>query len=342
MDFKINNQKNVIILTGPKKEKLFTGERTFYKDLLRSIQKRGGQGFILPFWKNKSSTDAYSWNEQDNKWIRSLCPTPTSVYNRYPYRDVETEPTFQDFLRSLEKRDIPYFNNSFFNKQHISTLLLQHPNLRFHYPYTKVLSSFHTLYSFLERHPTIFLKDIQGSQGKGIWKIDRAKETYTLFSQKKVFSSLSFKQLQYVLSEVIKLKTIIMQEAIPFIKKDNKMYDFRVLMILSQGYWKLVGIGVRYASHGGFTTHVPRGGEILSIDEVIIRPNETLVEEIGQEIGKTLERHYKVKEFSFDFAFDENHHMWVVDINSKPMTFDEPLIQQKRIELLTDILLFDT
>lgn len=342
MDMKINKPRNVIILTGPKKEGLFTGERTFYIDLLRSIQKRGGQGFVLPFRKNKITTSAYTWNDWENKWLIAPFPEPTSVYNRYPNRKIEKSTAFQTFVHSLKEKNIPYFNSSFFNKQDISSIFLQHSNLKFHYPYTKILTSSQALRSFLKKHPVTFLKDIHGSQGKGIWKIVRKKETYTLYSQKEVFASLSFKQLQYLLSEVKKKKKIIMQEAIPFLKKDNKMYDFRVLMIHSRGSWELVGIGVRYAAHGGYTTHVPRGGEILSMDDVLIRPNDAEVEAIGKSIGRTLEKNYKVKEFSFDFALDENRHMWVVDVNSKPMTFDEPLIQQKRIELLTDILLLDT
>ncbi|MDG5786383.1 YheC/YheD family protein [Evansella sp. AB-P1] len=329
--------KNVIILVAPKEDTLFTGEIEYYMKLLYAIQKKGGTGYILPISKSNQSF-GFQWNEEANYWMKVKCPKPSFVYNRYPYRRKEKEEFFQSYLSWLNKEGIPYFNHCFFNKVSIWKLVLQHQQLKIHFPQTDLLRTKKDLHSFLEACPTTFLKESSGSQGHGIWKIERHANKYTLYSQEKTFSSLSYAKLANLLKPIIQKENTLMQKGLTFPKIDDNPYDYRVLMLYCENEWHVVGIGIRHAAHGGFTTHVPQGGQMLSMDDITVRPQLKQVLHVGNLIGTMLQEEYiHIKEFSFDFALDYSHHFWILDINSKPMSFDEQKIQKRRIILLTKI-----
>ncbi|MDQ0254196.1 hypothetical protein J2S74_001571 [Evansella vedderi] len=336
-------KKNVVILTAPKERQKFSGEVEYYEQLLTSISEHGGMGFVLPLREDNILFEGYFWNNSLKQWQEVICPKPHIVYNRYPYRDgPETEP-LRAYLKLLDRWEVPYFNSTFFNKQTIAKLFQGDVFLQHHFPRTLPLTGKTTLYNFLQKHRSIFLKDVNGSQGKGIWKINRIQKKYTLHSQQKVFSNLNFQQLAYLLQSIMRERIILLQETIAGITVNNHPYDFRVLMIFENNQWKLVGIGVRGASHGGYTTHVPQGGEVMSLHDVPVRPNPFHVKRIGKKIGVLLQNHYSsVREFSFDIIMDNHQKLWVLDVNSKPMSFDEKKIQESRLKMLTNIFLNDS
>lgn len=320
------------------KEK-FTGEKEFFKELLTSIYKHGGMGYVLPYSKENKLFKGYFWNMHKSEWQEVICPKPHAVYNRYPLRGDKGDDDVIDYLHTLKRWGTPFFNSSFFHKGRIAKLLQNHIWLKQYFPTTIELNYSRQLLRFLKRYPSVYIKDVNGAQGIGIWKIDRNDNHCTLHSQKKIFYDLNFSQLVYMLSSLMKEKEILLQEAIRTSTVDQVSYDFRVLMLHVDSEWKLTGLGVRAAVHGGYTTHVPQGGAVLALQDIPVSPRKALVVRIGKKIGELLRQEYgEIKEFSFDVIVDTQGRLWVVDVNSKPMTFDEPEIQGKRVELLTKIL----
>ncbi|MBU9720743.1 MULTISPECIES: YheC/YheD family protein [Bacillaceae] len=334
-------KKNVVIVSA-KKGELFTGEMDFYKDLINSIEEHGGTGCVFPLSTRNRSLSVYYWDNSKGDWIEKPHPRPHIIYNRYPYRHLENSKEVRAYFKKLKSQGIKFFNDSFFNKKDISELMGRDDILKHYYPTTVPLTNEGVLWSFLSKYPVIYIKDTHGSQGKGIWKIEKNGNKYQLFSQRKIFQDLSFPQLHYLLKDVYKSRDLLNQRCISITKINDTPYDFRVLMHHINGKWIFIGIGARGANEDGYTTHVPQGGKVLDMDEVPVKPEEDLVSHLGQQIGNLLESHYTVKEFSFDVGIDMNKNVWVLDINSKPMSFDERHIQKKRIDNLTKIFLHES
>ncbi|ADU29709.1 YheC/YheD family protein [Evansella cellulosilytica] len=332
--------KNIIILTGKGKTRLFTGEEKYYKELSLNLVNNGANAYILPIHSNESEWTAYYWDNNKAKWLSTPCPIPNAVYNRYARTTKHNNSNITNYLNWLERESIPYFNRSFFQKEDIFKLIKEHKQLKYYFPMTRRLEKYSDLKKFIQRFPNIFIKDSEGSQGKGIWKIEKHHFDYTLHTQQKTFKQLRDKQLQHIITSIINDRQLLMQQAISSVKQQDNPYDFRVLMLYYNNCWTLVGIGVRVAANDRYTTHVPQGGRIASLTEVPLSPSPTKVTAIGDMLGKTLQDHYRnVKEFSFDVVMDNSNQIWIVDVNSKPMSFDEPAIQNKRIQLISHILI---
>ncbi|MCD8511170.1 MAG: YheC/YheD family protein [Bacillus sp. (in: Bacteria)] len=296
-------------------------------------------GFVLPYAKDNKLFKGYYWNDRTREWQEVICPKPHAVYNRYPLRGDNGEDDLLVYLQTLKRWSVPIFNSSFFHKGRIGKLFQEDLWLKNYFPTTIELKNSRQLYRFLERYPTAYLKDVDGAQGFGIWKLERNGEHYSLHSQQKIYTDLTFTQLVYLLSKLLKEKDLLLQEGIRGAMVNETAYDFRVLMVYHDSDWKMVGTGVRAAVHGGYTTHVPQGGAVLSLQEIPTRPRKASVIRLGKKIGKRLREEYgEINEFSFDLIVDNQGSLWVVDVNSKPMTFDEREIQGKRVEMLTRML----
>ncbi|WP_078597361.1 YheC/YheD family protein [Evansella clarkii] len=332
-------ERNIIILTGQGKDRKFTGETRFYEQLAETARKRRGKVYILPFRGGEAADGkAFSWDMERKEWVETSCPEPDVVYNRFSDRFTEWADPVQQYFNELEKEKIPYFNRCFFNKLHTSSLLQNHRVLKKYYPETKRMATRDDLAAFLNKHNAVFIKDIHGSQGQGIWKVENNGTSYTLQTQKQQYKGLSFQNLAELLKPVYKKKTLLIQEGIPLTLLNDRTYDFRVLVHFFAGKWHVTGIGVRQARNGGYTTHVPQGGRILSFDSVPVKPDPETVKQLSAHIGKMLDLKFQnVREFSFDLGTDDEGGLWILDVNSKPMMFDEREINKKRINTLARI-----
>ena len=331
-------KKSIVILTGKNKDEKFTGDSRFYEHLAAKVQTYGGELFILPRSGEHTTSNAFVWNENIHSWLLVPCPKPDIVYNRYPDRRMEWENSVQSYFHWLDEDGIPYFNRCFFNKLLISKLLEKDKHLNRFLPATEIFTTKALFQCFLKKYPVVFLKDVNGSQGSGIWKIERIDNKYKLQTQEKEYFYIPIDTLADLFQPIAAQKTLLMQQGISPASINNNPYDFRVLMHCYKNQWQLTGIGVRQAKKGGYTTHVPHGGTILSYDEVPVKPGKEKILYIGEKIGIALVKKYvNIREFSFDLAIDKTKKLWILDVNSKPMIFDESSIHENRIDILTNI-----
>ncbi|SDY45153.1 YheC/D like ATP-grasp [Evansella caseinilytica] len=332
--------KKIMIVTAPANGKRFCGETNYYEQLLTAVANSGGKGYVFPLDKNPMDRKGFYWDAPNRRWVAAFCPIPDIVYNRYPFKIRENKLACKRFFQWLDDQHIPCFNTAFFDKLTIATLLKNDAVLSAHAPLTEQLRSLEQLRRRLKKYPVVFLKDIHGAQGRGIWKVVRKGKSYQLHSQRKVFPSLTFPALSCLLQPVIKQRTLLIQQGIRSLKTADGVYDFRVLMMKEKKHWQCIGTGIRLAAHGGFTTHVKYGGKAASTNAALLRPPQAVVAFIGRHVGRLLDASYPhIREFSMDMVMDRNRQLWIVDINSKPMSFDENIIQQKRIRKLVNIFL---
>ncbi|WLD94044.1 YheC/YheD family protein [Alkalihalobacillus sp. AL-G] len=319
------------ILSSKKTNLPFVGNLDTFRRLSSYVHSQGGIVFIFTLEDYLSdSIRGYIHDSSRQQWMRASFPLPDFVYNRIAYRSDEENPNFHSFIQVLTERGIPFFNRGFFSKWQTYLSFKNHQLLAPHLPETKLLTSINDLEHFLKCHRTIIVKPISSSQGKGIFSLTKQENDQVHYFSNK--GHQTFENLEEM-QEIHPLSTnlYLMQPLVNRTEYKGRPYDFRILVQKISDKWKATGVGVRLAGKGKLTTHVPAGGEILSIDDVPIQFD--LIEQICEVAGSALEQVYRpVGEFSMDLGIDQSDHYWVFEVNSKPMVFDESMIQMKATE----------
>ncbi|MTH54618.1 hypothetical protein GKZ89_14535 [Bacillus mangrovi] len=325
-------QPKIAILTASgKKSKTFSGSEFYFKKLIGEVSRLGGLCYILtPEGIREKYAEGFSFFAEKHQWRMIKAPLPDVIYNRIPSRNAEikAEEVFED----LKKRRIILFNPSFFTKWEIWTVLQEVPLLRPFLPITALLESEEDLKEYTARLGQAYIKPVNQSKGKGIVKIT-AEDQQNLMAE-----TLDHPPSRMTVSELWRKlagSPAIIQQAIDSDLLNGKKYDLRLLGIFNGCTHKLIGTGVRVSRKQELTTHVPAGGEAVPFHLIEHRVSKDQLHFIIETAGKALmDRYGLIGEFSVDAGLDLNGNLYIYEINSKPMKFDEPEIESARIAAL--------
>lgn len=291
-------------------------------------------------------------------WIRSLYPLPDVVYNRITYRDIERQQTVYSLLRYFENHPQVYlFNTRFLDKWEVYQAIKRAGMAGELLPDTELLSR-EKLKCFGRDYEEIFVKPRNGSKGVGIIKIKRAANGTGFFyarvksEQWKYAGSIDY-LYRAIASICIPGNRYLLQQGVDLARVGGRIFDIRAQVQKDgKGQWIFTGAGVRIAAGNRFVTHIPNGGKAASFDETIgrvfdnspktISSFKTRLMEIAlltagaldQELGLTLGI------LSEDIGIDKEGRMQVLEVNSKPASFDEDDIRWRHLQYLMDYFRF--
>ncbi|MBB5173261.1 YheC/YheD family protein [Texcoconibacillus texcoconensis] len=329
------------ILVGKSIQQIPHHDQPWFTALAKHLSNNGGILYMLPLSHTLSDTIKNGWlfSPKRNKWYQTHCPLPDIVYNRYPSRRGEHSSKFQNFCKELDQHDIPLFNPSFFEKDVIFNHLTRNLHLRKYIPETVNISDLDHFCSFCYKYQSIYLKPVIGSLGKGIALVHQMDDKkWSLTTQTDRFHFPNLNKLWYKLSPALTKTRYIAQPALTYKSKAGQRYDFRIIAHKLNNAWQRTGVGIRLANKQQLTTHVPRGGEIGSKDEFDVSKIDSKLEALVNMTGKMIQQvDSRIQEFSIDVLVDEKDRLWIVDINAKPMSFDEKDIQQSVNNALVSI-----
>lgn len=208
-------------------------------------------------------------------------------------------------------------------------LVLQHKEkLQAHLPQTDLFDK-HSFVRYLEAHPIVFLKPSLGGGGKDVYKITRQGSHLVLHSTiyKKNYSSKA--QLYYDLKQRCGKKKYIIQQGIDLLKIDERVVDFRVVLLKPENNWQCIGIMGKCAAKHKFVTNHTRGGRSIRLEPALKRGLQCTDEEcekfkgkleaLSLDIAHSLnETYYNITELGLDIAIDKRRHMWLLEANTKP------------------------
>jgi len=335
--------------------KPFKGNAQNFIDLQRTARRLGGMVYVFtPSGTHlaEGKTRGYFYDETQKRWLSTNMPLPDVVYNRVSTRQDEKKPQMQRLMKELQKRNhVTFFNPGFFNKLQLYALLskTEHQSL---VPETQALTEFQHLASFLEKHPAVYLKPVDGKAGAGMVRIDRKTSgrgvAYCLRhyrgSDTKTLKTGRLQSFWPLIKNDIQTNPYIIQAAFPLADYQGRPFDLRVLVQKNgAGEWQITGIGTRVAGKESFTTHVPRGGSIARTGEVLTavfgdEQAQQLIQKVSQKavsIAGTLEQHLgHMGEMSMDIGISPTGELAFFEANSKPMKFDEPDIRRLSLERL--------
>lgn len=330
------------ILTGSSKDNTFIGNLKDLKRVLSSIQAEGALGIVMtPNSLQQHSVECFTFYQPIQKWIKLRTPLPDVVYNRVPYRRMEKSKHFIDTVSFLRTKGIPFFNPSFFSKWTVYQILRKNELVSSFLPDTTLLKQKSDLEQMITKHQYLYIKSSTGHKGIGLYRIKKWKNLFIVETpnEKQSYTSLtsfwkkneeSFIQEEYLLQKAIQADTF-----------KGKRYDLRLLCHYDESGYIISGIGVRVAGENEVTTHVPNGGSIIPYESVSSRFNEAILQQLVFEIGKELVEQTGefIGEFSIDLGRSVDGEIYIYEINSKPMVFDEIYIREKGLENLTRLLI---
>ncbi|HEX6923379.1 MAG TPA: YheC/YheD family protein, partial [Bacillales bacterium] len=247
----------------------FAGNRTTFRRIHHALQLRGGIVFVFtPLGVKHHHINAYIYDGGNRRWIKARVPLPDVIYNRVPVRKDEETEEIQSCLTHLESLGIPYFNAGFLDKWKMYKCLGHDPVLEGHLPNTTEISS-SELQKALYQWGEFYLKPKAGQKGDGIWAVELASNgTIICRTHETTTQYGTVEELWNGFRPDSDTTSYLLQRKVHLATHNGKPYDFRLMMQKVSGVWELTGAGARLAGEESITTHVPKGGELLALNEL--------------------------------------------------------------------------
>jgi len=318
----------------------------FCKELAIFCKNNGCFFYIFSFSSyNKDKMNGYYFYQ--DKWIKATVPYPDVVHNRIHSRRLEKSKNFLDLTTDLIEHKIPYFNDRFLNKWEVHQILSANEHLLPYLPESRLLESKETLINMVTGKKDLFIKPINGSQGKRIFRVKQMDENhfhldFTTFSGDINNEYESFDELFRALYPRLKKEGFLLQETIPLKSYKNRTLDFRFLCHKKDHHhWKVTSAVARVSADQQFVANLARGGEVYRIKELLqelFGEKEAghlrkLLAELSLEIVEVIciQAGGEFGEFGIDLALDEDGHPWIIEVNTKPSkSEDDPKLGKVR------------
>jgi glutathione synthase/RimK-type ligase-like ATP-grasp enzyme len=334
---KISNDKVIIgpsigLLLGEKNQVYNPTYMEKYSDRFREYEKFGG--LVIAF-----STRSIDWEEKvvygmlydptQKKWRYGSAPIPVALYRRNFHQNLDR------INQLIEITNKNLFNSHYFKKSDL-ILLKDEKEIRNHVPATHLLKKMDDLFEFIQDTERIILKPVSLSRGRGIFTLEKNQkpaEGYILYEHQNEFLLRHLIPDTKALEEMLKKlnllnKQYLYQTYIPLLKINNRPLDVRVVM---QKYaiksWKCSGIECRVAGENEVLTNIARGGEAMTLEEVVIgsgidQSYDKIYESVinlCQKFCNLIDRkdeHYA--EFGLDIGLDQEGYPWIIEANIFP------------------------
>jgi glutathione synthase/RimK-type ligase-like ATP-grasp enzyme len=330
------------ILTSRKKNGVIAGNGPLFMNLQKRLISLAGISFIFTLEDVfEDGINGYTFLPNSHRWVKVKAPLPDLVYNRLPFRKAEQTKSYQLVKDMLASKKIPFFNPCFIDKYECYRLLNHHPTLGNHLPETILIKEKHTLQQFLHNHNSVYLKPAQASKGKGILLIKVEEDGKIQLRGIDIEESHpSFEHFWEKWERTFLDKKYLAQEEIHSVRYKGSRFDFRILAHATMEGYTVTGIGIRQSQKQEITTHIPAGGKLLPYSLFQSETRDQFIQQVVNETGKALsEKLGFFGEFSIDLGFSTNGNYYIYEVNSKPMSFDEPEIEERKIEQLCRLFL---
>jgi len=290
--------------------------------------------------------------ENSETWVEATFPCPKVVYNQISSRSWENLGVSRNAKRILiDKIGKRFFNTCFLDKYKSYNLLTNVPKLN-KYLLDICEYSRSNLEAMIQKYNILYLKPIKNSLGNGIWRYSKIKDGRFVFQTKKddkiiSYTSKNVNKLIDFFDNNISHQKYLVQQGIHLLKYQNRIFDIRALSQKNnRGHWSLTGAGARVAALNAYMTHVPNGGEIMNLDMLLENTIENKKDQdklqaqlqlMAEVIPKTIESKHGMSfgEMSMDIGISTDFQLYLIEVNAKPMKFDEIDIQHKSVNKLS-------
>ncbi|AMV09926.1 alpha-L-glutamate ligase [Geobacillus thermoleovorans] len=326
----MSKQRTMAVLTeiNETSERAAFGSIHHFCEELAAYARKRGLFFYVSSPALYLEGGGYQWTESG--WGKRDVPPADVVYNRLHSRKLERSPLFAELLARLAEENGMMFNHRFLHKWEVHCHFERHEYLHPHLPKTALWSGQHTLEAFLDAFPSVFLKPIYGSQGRGIFCLQHSDDGICLRHSTSASTAVyrSMDALASALRQQIRTPMII-QQGLELRTLDGRPVDFRLLCHRARhNDWRVTSAVARVAPPDQFVANLARGGELMAVNDVLRKwytradafQQKQLLKEIALESAAVLasEAEGLYGEFGVDLAIDIHGQPWIIEVNTKP------------------------
>ncbi|WP_239615156.1 YheC/YheD family endospore coat-associated protein [Cohnella mopanensis] len=325
------------ILTLYLNESKVLEERPVYEKMIAAGKRIGISVFVFTPQDVEDSSGkihAMVFNGTTKKWGRSWVRFPNVIYDRCR---IQRSYRFQQLL-AFRKRysHLLFLNRPLRNKWTVYRTLSKVASFRAHLPVTRLYQSTEDVVAVLKKFPTVYLKPINGTGGRGILRIDRGKDGTLLLQGRNHARSIvrprriSRSGLSAALgSWDMHGDRYIVQQGLNIKLPNGRIHDYRMLVQKNgSGAWEVTGCAGRVGPVRSITSNLHGGGEAASMNsllrqwigsEATITEIRKTAEAFGINVARHLETSYgALCELALDLAIDRNGKIWLLEVNPKP------------------------
>ncbi|AZU61163.1 YheC/YheD family protein [Neobacillus mesonae] len=330
------------ILTAQKADGAIAGNSRLFRSLQQKLISLGGISFVFTIeGVREEGIEGYLYLPKKNSWVKKQFAYPDLVYNRIPFRTAEQQKKVQIFFKVLKEKNIPFFNPCFIDKYELYECFKDQPEINRFLPETVLIKNKQDLTRLVKKHHSVYLKPASSSRGKGIFRLTESPSLLVqVEGRKKKESYETFNLFWKEWKERLLRKPYLAQEAIDSAEYNGSRFDFRILAHASGNEYQITGVGIRQSQEQEITTHIPSGGRLLPYELLQSAEHEEFFQSIISPIGRILSEHFGFfGEFSIDAGISKTGKYYIYEVNSKPMSFDEPEIEAGKIDSLCHLFL---
>jgi hypothetical protein len=271
------------------------------------------------------------YDSQAKSWLDCEFPIPRILYDRCFYGDDEHSKQCLPIVSWLKSRnDLTFLGYGLPNKLELYEVLKQ-TALSAYLPTTQSVIDADMVLKALTARKKVILKPISGSQGYGIYYLQKNEKTIHVKTEKqqknisRIFPNEA-KLVQWLKSLISKQKYLL-QPYLELANNEQQPFDIRLLLQKNeQGTWGELGRGIRIGRTGGILSNLSAGGSVIHFTDWLSSLPPAKGEYIQQELAYILASLPAILEKAFlplfelgvDIGIEKNGSIWILDINSKP------------------------
>jgi hypothetical protein len=264
-------------------------------------------------------------------WIDSEFPIPVVIYDRCFYGDDSHSKQCIPIVTWLKNRpDITFLGYGLPNKMEIYNTLST-TDIAAYLPHSQHVISVNDITTYLHQHSRIILKPINGSQGYGIYYIEKKNNGFLVKIEKqenvlsRTFSDVAkFQQWQ---EQLFLKRNYLVQPFLELSDSKSKPFDIRIFLQKNEvGMWLVRGKGIRIGMEEGILSNLSAGGSVIDFSSWFNSVDHVKKDHIYSELAYILDKLPKLLEQKFlplfelgiDVGLAKDGSIWILDINSKP------------------------
>ncbi|SFC77961.1 YheC/D like ATP-grasp [Bacillus sp. OV322] len=275
--------------------------------------------------KNKI-VNGFAYNSIENEFTKGTFPFPSVLFCRKTLKEADRK-LLQNLIGSK------YFNSHVFNKWEIWQRLSKNDQLSRSLPKTGLAVNLQEVKKLMVESGCIYLKPVTGSQGKGIYQLEKTRKNYKVnyrldgLNRTMVLDTWDAVE-KYLIGE-LNLKKYIFQKRIPLLKSNDRIIDFRVIVVKDQnGTWVVPGMITRYGVKDSIVSNISSGGSAEKTWDTLVRIynndyNEAFKKYKEMEQKSILcckfleEKEIHLGYIGVDIGMDEDKNLWIIEINNR-------------------------
>lgn len=282
---------------------------------------------------NPDTLSGVTFIHQRRRWETINMPLPDILYDRFVGHTPAQVEEADSIRNELSRRGVIKINSRhYFDKLALFEILSLCPQISSYLPPTKQFLNMPELEELFDQYGKLYLKAADGRRGKQVIRVSRSASggyEYSYFNERLCSGrTASPAELEGKIKAVTGAGKTIVQAAVPLIRVDDRLLDFRGEMQRNgQGKLEIVSVLARLGQkHSPVSTHGSSDlfenflRTRLNQPEDSIRFLKTEIEHLLYAVYDCIERAYgPFGEIAVDFGLDQQGLIWLFECNAKSM-----------------------